>query len=165
MQAKKLVINGFFSVILMASGSVLAERPNFGSQTGQNSERPTRAGGQHGFMQEGPAFDRARMALKLQLTEEQREEINAIHEAARELKEPVVEELVINRQAIKELIKVDPYEAAAVGVLATAQGELYSQLVLIRANAKAAVYGLLTDEQKAILDEGRPDHFAEAEEE
>lgn len=164
MKSKNILINGVLSMIIVASGTALAERPGFGHHSGQNNERPSRAGGHQGFNQKGSAFDRARKASRLQLTDEQREEIKAIHEAARDLTQPIADQLVSNHDEIKGLIKTVPYDEAAVQELATAQGELHSQLVVSRANTKVAVFAILTDEQKAIAEEGKPEDFGGEEE-
>ncbi len=163
MKSKK-IINGVLSVIILASGTALAERPRFGQHPGQNNERPARAEGHQGFMQKGPAFNRARMASRLQLSDEQREEIKAIHEAARDLTQPIADQMVSNSDEIKDLVKAEPYDEAPVQVLATEQGELQSQLVLIQANTKAAIFAIFTDDQKAMIEEERPTGFGGEEE-
>lgn len=162
MKSKK-IFNGILSVIILASGTALAERPRFGQHPDQNNERPERAEGHQGFMQKGSAFKRARMASRLQLSDEQREEMKAIQEAARDLTQPIADQMVSNSDEIKDLAKAEPYDEASVQVLADAQGELQSQLVLIRANTKATVFAVFTDEQKAMIEEGRPTSFGDEE--
>ncbi len=159
MNSINIFINSVLCVLILASGNAFAGRPDFGQQSDQNSKRPAGSIYRQGFMQEDPDFDRARLALRLKLTEEQREEIKLIHEASRELTLPIIDQLVLNRKEITDLIKVDAYDETSVQDLATTQGELISQLVILRANTKASVFSLLSDEQKAIIEKERPTNF------
>ncbi len=151
MKKRNMMISAVLVSVLLASGSSFAERPGQNGQYGQSSKGSKFAG----FMPKGPAFKRAQMALKLQLTSEQRTEIRDIHRAAGESKQANVDQLVLNREQIKTLAKAEPYDESQVQAIATTQGELISQLIVMRASTKVAVRAVLTAEQKGLLDQDK----------
>ena len=149
MNKSNIILTGLLTTVLLASGNALAERPRQGGQPEQSSNTPSLGG----FMPKGPAFKQAQMAFKLQLTTEQRDEIREIHLAAEESKRTLFDPLILNREQIKTLTKTSPYDENQVQILASTQGELISQLIMIRANTKASVFAVLTEEQKILLEQ------------
>lgn len=151
MKSKNIVVSTVLVSILLASGSAFAEW----SRQGRFSGHPAKENNQESFMPKGPEFSRAKMAFKLQLTAEQRAEIRNIHLAAGELRQTIIEQIVSNQEQIKAIVKISPYDESRVQELATIQGELISQLIVIKAGSKAAILALMTDEQKAMLEQER----------
>lgn len=88
-----------------------------------------------------------RMAEHLDLTEEQRQRVQAIHET----NHPRMQELKTRMQAKREAVR----EAAMAGDDAAAQsaadelGQLTAEAALLRANTMATVHGLLNEDQQA----------------
>ncbi len=142
------------ALLITISMPISAKRPH-GAENGffNAAGKGFQKGNRNGLMPNGPAFFRARQAIQLDLSEEQREQIKTIRQDAQNLIQPLADQIVANRLLIKELVKADDYDAAQVQTLADQQGDLFSQLIVIKANSKASIRGLLSDEQKAILDE------------
>lgn len=153
MNKSNIILTGLLTTVLLASGNALAERPRQGGQFGQ----PSNTNSLGSFMPKGPAFKHAQMAFKLQLTTEQRDEIREIHLAAEESKRTLFDPLILNREQIKTLTKTSPYDENQVQLLAATQGELISQLIVIRANTKASVFAVLTEEKKILLEKEKSD--------
>jgi Spy/CpxP family protein refolding chaperone len=97
-----------------------------------------------------------RMAEHLDLSEEQRQRMEAIHET----NHPRMEELRSQMHEKKETIR----EAAMTGDDAAAQaaadelGELASEAALLKANTMATVHGLLNEEQRERFEEMHERH-------
>ena len=152
MKRKNIVVSAVLVSVLLASGSAFAEW----SRQGRFSGHPAKEKNQDDFMPRGPEFSRAKMALKLQLATEQRVEIRNIHLAAGELRQTIIDQIVSNREQIKEIVKTSPYNESQLQELATMQGELIGQLIVIKAGSKAAILVLMTDEQKSVLEQEKP---------
>jgi Spy/CpxP family protein refolding chaperone len=103
------------------------------------------AAAQHPRRGHGP--DHRDPARALNLTEEQREQFQAAHEAHREAIEPLLEQLHAHHDAVETAIETgDP---ATVGEAVLAGHALREQLEAERKDLEAAVLEILDEEQKA----------------
>ncbi|GBL03782.1 Spy/CpxP family protein refolding chaperone [Glaciecola sp. KUL10] len=90
---------------------------------------------------------------QLSLSDAQKEQIKTIRQNSREEKKIYREERKAVKEAFKALMKAEIWDENAVNAAVTTQTIASKQLRLIEANAKHSVYQVLTDEQKAELDE------------
>lgn len=91
----------------------------------------------------------------LDLTDDQKAKAKEIFDASRTSVEPLMKQLHENRQKIAGLGTDGKFDQAQVEAAAAEQGSLTSQLIVERAKAKAQVFAILTDEQKAKAAEMR----------
>lgn len=92
-----------------------------------------------------------RMLHGLDLTEAQKERVKQIHEDARAQSKPVAEQMKQVREELHEAVKAN--NTGVIGTLAARQGQLTGQMTEIHARSMAAVFNLLTPEQKQKLAE------------
>ena len=159
MKKRNMMVAAVLTTVLLASGSVLAERPDrergFGHFSKGGKQGHTKKGKAKNFqhiMPRGSEFKRASLALKLQLTSEQRAEIRGIRMTYRDAIQDVADQIVLNRRDIKGLVKALPYDEDALQALANTQGDLISQFIVLKSNSRASVRAVLTEEQRALLD-------------
>ncbi len=105
-----------------------------------------------------------RLADDLELSAEQREAVRGGMEDRRERMQALHAELRANHQQLGALDPADPNYETLVNSLAQRQGELTSEMALLRSRAHAELMGVLTDEQKARLGELRAERKARREE-
>lgn len=96
-------------------------------------------------------FHLERMAERLQLDDEQRGRLEALHERHREQARPYVRTLVKSRRAMKHLMKADTFDEAAVRAVAAEQSAAMTELAVIKARGRFEVREILTPEQRAKL--------------
>lgn len=112
--------------------------------------------GHHGGGHDGPHGDRMaahleKMADALELTDSQRAEIQAIVE--RNNDGALREAMKANRKALKDASEFDNYDAGVVAELAVKQGELVTQSIIKRNQAKQEMLAVLTEAQRDELKE------------
>lgn len=105
---------------------------------------------QHRQWQRGQFFER--MATRLSLTEDQKQQTRSILQAARESSKPLMQQLAQSRQAVRDGIKAGKSDAE-INQLTASVGSLAGQMATIRAQAFAKTYSLLTPEQRAKADQ------------
>jgi len=110
-------------------------------------------GGHHGRGFGGPGMMGEMFAGMLDLTEEQRQQVREIHQAARAEARPIRRELKAGREAMQKAIRTN--NTAEIERLAAGQGELRGQLTAIFAKSRAEFRALLTPEQAEKLDSFR----------
>lgn len=134
---KKATITVIVVAVLAVGGIlVFAQKAAFGGRGGKM--------GGHGS---GMAFH------QLNLTDEQKGQVKQIMEASKEKMRPVFESLKANHDKLKEATNSGAFDEAAVTAIANEQGSLQAKMIVERERAKAQVYALLTDEQKAKFNE------------
>ncbi|MFN0085451.1 MAG: Spy/CpxP family protein refolding chaperone [Blastocatellia bacterium] len=87
----------------------------------------------------------------IDLTEEQKSQIKVLHEQSRESARPLHEQLKPIYEQMQALIRSGDFNEGAARALATQQAQLMTELTVIHARTEAAVFNLLTPEQKAKL--------------
>lgn len=131
-------------VPVLASGMLFAQTP----APSNPAQTPT----QHRQWNRSQMFDR--MAAKLNLTDDQKQQAKSILQAARGSSRPVVQQLRQTRQALRDAIRARKPDADIDQISGNA-GSLVGQMTAIRAKAFAKVYALLTPEQRTTADQMR----------
>jgi Spy/CpxP family protein refolding chaperone len=129
------------------------DRQGPASMRGGRGDRGRMAGpaGQAG-RRGGPAFGPGlRLGPGLELTDEQREAVQAAERSARDASAPVADELQVARRALHRAVFADTRDDAAVGELAAKVAALENQLAALHLTSQVALADLLTDEQKQAV--------------
>ncbi|MBK8146731.1 MAG: Spy/CpxP family protein refolding chaperone [Acidobacteria bacterium] len=96
----------------------------------------------------GPGRGLMMMAEKLGLSEEQKTQVKAILEESKTRVQPLMEAARANHDAIKNLGTDGTFNEAEVNRLAAAQAETTKHLIVEKEKTKAAVFAVLTPEQR-----------------
>ena len=132
----------FVGMAALASGMMFAQAPAPPAQPQSPAQRWQQRRGQ--------MFDR--MATKLNLTDDQKQQARSIMQSARESAQPITQQLKQNRQALRDAVKAGKSDAD-IDQLAASTGTLTGQATAIRTKAFAKVYALLTPEQRTKADQ------------
>lgn len=92
---------------------------------------------------------------RLNLTDDQRDQIRALREAQRKEMQPLREKMRAARQQLREAMRADMPDEAAVRSAAGAVAALQADEAVLRARAKGQFMNLLTPEQRAQAKEAR----------
>ncbi|MBZ5584576.1 MAG: Spy/CpxP family protein refolding chaperone [Acidobacteriia bacterium] len=92
----------------------------------------------------------ARLAVELNLTDAQKASVTTIYTNAYTAGQSLETSLQTNRQSLSDAIKKN--DTAAIDQLCAANGVLTGQLTAIDSKAEAAVYAILTADQKTLYD-------------
>ena len=123
---------------------------------GQQGARMALSGKEYGDMHHG-----FQHKLKgLDLTAAQQEQVKAIMEKQKPLREARMKELHESRQALREATRSDAYDSAKVREIANRQAALHADMTVLRVETMRQVYALLTPEQKQKWDAKRSRHGA-----
>jgi len=132
----------FAGMAALASGMLLAQISTPPAQPPSSAQSWQQA--------RGRMFDR--IAAQLNLTDDQKQQAQAILQASRHSAQPVTQQLKQNRQALHEAIKAGKPDAD-IDQLAATSGNLMGQVTAIRTKAFARIYALLTPEQRIKADQ------------
>jgi Spy/CpxP family protein refolding chaperone len=89
------------------------------------------------------------MLDQLNLSDTQREQIRTLHESARTEGEKFHEQMKANRDQIEALVTGGAFDEAQARKLLATKAQLMTEMDLIHLRTDAAVYALLTPEQRA----------------
>jgi protein CpxP len=132
------------TLLLTITGTVLAKDPEAGAAK-QRHHHPRGD-------QPMPVVDNLMRAIKhLDLNEEQKTSIKDIMHGLKTEERPLAREMKAGQEQLKELIKADSFDEAAVSALAKKEGALAAERLIITSRAMSKVYAQLTDEQRAEL--------------
>lgn len=132
----KKVIIGIIAVAVLATGAIFVF-----------AQRAGRDGANHFGGHRGAMFG---MALRgLDLTDDQKAKVKEIMDTTRGTVKPLMEQLRANRQAQATVGTDGAFDEAKAQAFANEQSALMAKVIVERERAKAQVFGLLTDEQKA----------------
>ena len=95
----------------------------------------------------------ARMTKSLDLNAEQQEKIKAIMDEHRTKVTPLRQSLDENRDKLRQAVKADTFDEAAVRSLAASQASAKTELMVERARMKSQIHALLTPEQRKLAEE------------
>ncbi len=95
------------------------------------------------------------MVDQLDLTDDQRTQIEAITEESREWMSDQRNKMQENREQLSELMQKSPLNEAEVRKVADAQGGLKADMIVLRAQKRAKINTVLTDDQRTQLEERR----------
>lgn len=131
--------------ILVVSSAVLAH-PGFG--------------GRPGMMQRmGPAS-----LQQLQLSDDQRAQIQTIFSGARESIQPLAQQLREKHAALRDSAHAQPFDETSVRAQTLEIADIQAQLMFARAQVRNRFLAVLTDEQKARLSELRAERLQQFQE-
>lgn len=135
----------FTTLLLGAAGTALAQDPEAGPA---KQNRHHQRGGES-----IPAVDQLMRAIKkLELSEEQKASIKDIMHGLKMETRPLAKEMRAGHEQLKELIKADSFDEAAVTALAEKEGALAAERLIVSSRAMSKVFAQLTDEQRAELE-------------
>ena len=140
---KKLTL-GIIALALLSVGTVWVSAQNggghgFGFFGGDSSE--------HREQMFNRIFDR--IASELKLTDAQRSQAQQVIAAAKTRIEPLTAQLKQNHEAIEKLGHDGTFNEAQVNEIATEQAATMKQLIIEKEKTKAALFAILTTEQRA----------------
>lgn len=99
-----------------------------------------------------------RMAKKLNLTDAQKKEIQAIIEEERVRTEPLRQKLAEGRKALQQATEAETFDEAAVKSLAANQTNLKAELMVSHLKVRNRIHTLLTPEQRELAKKMRQKH-------
>ena len=142
--SKQIAIGAFIAASLLMSPAVFAQ-PGFG---------PGRPGmmGRMGRM--GPP-----LLDQLQLSGDQRRQIEAVFAGGRDAVHPLAQQLREKRAALGEAARALPFDETAVRSLARQAAELQAQLTVARAQIANQLQSLLTEDQRTKLSQLRAERL------
>lgn len=138
----KKVIIGIIAVAVLATGALFVV-----------AQRAGRNGANHFGGHRGGMYG---MALRgLDLTDDQKAKVKEVMDSTRGTVQPLMEQLRTNRQNQATVGTDGAFDEAKAQAFANEQSALMAKVIVERERAKAQVFGLLTDEQKAKAAEMR----------
>lgn len=136
MTTSKLVLSSGLALSLIAG--LASAQP--GSADAQGWEGKADQGKHH-------AKRMAKVAKRLDLSDEQQAQWQAMHEEFRTQTQGLRDEMQRNRQALREQSQQGDYDADAIEELAKQRGDLVEQLTVAKAEHRASLKSILNDEQ------------------
>jgi periplasmic protein CpxP/Spy len=108
-------------------------------------------------MEMGPGGFEGRMAKVLKLTETQQNQIKAVFDTERDLVKPLFNKMHESRKQLMSLAEATVFDEAAVLTIAHEQAAIETELIFSRARVQNKINGLLTQEQRELLNNLRPE--------
>ncbi len=131
------------ATFLISAGTTLAQ---------DNDNRPGQRGQRS--MQGMPVVEQLMRSLRrLDLSDEQQASIRGVMQGMKTEIRPIMDEMKAGHMQLRELVKADEYDENAVAGLAAREGDLTAERMVITSRALSEMYGYLTDEQRAELEE------------
>lgn len=155
MKSRILVIVLCLMVVAGAGVFAAAKAPPDGSESLHSEEGAPQAGwceerGRHS----GHRLEM--MAGVLDLTDEQRTQIQEIVAAEREAVKPLVGQLRGKRKELLAATRGAAFDEAAVRSLAAGQAGIFTELIVAKARMKSRIFAVLTPQQQAKAEKIRP---------
>jgi len=141
----KLMMTTMAGILLLVSGLVLAQDDFYGDR--ERNQKHRRG------MQAMPVVSQVMRAVRhLDLSDEQKSAVKEVMQGLRKESRPIMVEMKANHILLRDLIKAENYDEAAVAALAEAEGKLAAERLVITSRALSDVYAQLTEEQRAELE-------------
>ena len=99
-----------------------------------------------------------RMADRLDMSDQQRQQLKQIHRQARPQMLDMKDAMQDNREALRKLDPKSPQFDTQVAELAKQQGELVTQKIIQRQQLRASVFAILTPEQREVAKQMKRKH-------
>lgn len=153
MENRKLIATALMFFLLVGSGILFAQKPK--RQAGEQGQRVEKSEKwKQGQMRRG-----ARMleflAERLQITQEQRTQIQSILQTEKSLLEPHIQSLRETRQQLREATRDGVYNENQVRTLVQQQTQALGELLVARHRVEAQIYEILTPAQREELEQLR----------
>ena len=139
------------STLIVSSLGLVAPVSAKPSGDGPDCERARHMEATHKRGEKG--FNVERLAKKLELSEEQRTQIEGNMAASKQQMKDQHDKLRANRKQLRSLTMQNTLDEAALRKLADVQGDLKADMIVLRAQQRAKINGILTGEQRAKLAE------------
>ena len=139
------------TLMLMSIFAIAAYAHQGAHQGGHQGQRGP--GGPH-----GPGGPGGFPLHALDLTDVQKEQVKAIHEAERTKVEPYLKQLQEAHTALTEATANGQFDETKIRAIAATQSQAQVELLVSRTRVEAAVYKILTPEQQAKLEKFRAEH-------
>lgn len=139
-----------FSTIPLLAISLVFTNPVF-AHGGMDfdSERPHHKSMFHGKHHKGAPFGFVKQIMRsLELTDQQRGEIEQIVEEARPEFKDIMDAMRAERGKIHDLVTADSTDMAAIEAAAEIQSQLMKQMIIEGAQTKSAIFQVLTEDQR-----------------
>ena len=95
----------------------------------------------------------SRAAEKLELSDEQLDQMFAVADGSRgELRELMLQ-MHDNQKALREMTRLENYDADAVSDLATTQGDLTARMIVLGTRMRAEIMAILSPEQRSKVED------------
>lgn len=137
------------STLIVSSLGLVAPVSAKPSGDGPDCERARHMEATHKRGEKG--FNVERLAKKLDLSEEQRSQIEDIMAASKQQMKDQYDKLRVNRKQLRSLTMQSPFDEAALRKVADTQGDLKADMIVLRAQQRAKIGEILTKEQRAKL--------------
>ena len=143
------------SVLALSSLGLISStyaRP-FGNGSGQCMRGAYKGG--PGQKQGFRGFNIDRMAARLNLTDDQRTQIEVIVDNSKPEMTELRNAMQENRQQLRELAQQSALNETEVRKIADTQGDLKAEMIVLHANQRANIRAILTDDQRVQMNEVR----------
>jgi Spy/CpxP family protein refolding chaperone len=114
-------------------------------------------GGPPPGMEMGPGGFEGRMAKILKLSETQQSQIKTVFDSERDLVKPLLDKMHESRKLLMSLTETTVFDEATVRSIANELAATETELVVARARVQNKINGLLTQEQREMLKNLRPE--------
>lgn len=114
-------------------------------------------GGPSPGMKMGPGGFEGRMAKILKLTETQQSQIKDVFDTERDLVKPLFDKMHESRKRLMSLTEAIIFDEPAVRTIAQEQAATETELIVSRTRVQNKINGLLTQEQRELLKNLRPE--------
>ncbi|MEP0005628.1 MAG: periplasmic heavy metal sensor [Balneola sp.] len=142
------IITTAFLLLLIGTLSVQAQRNDQQERRKVIKERVEKRDGQQGQMRRGPQT----MLAKLDLSEDQKEQIKDIMLEGKQESLPLENQLREKRARLRTLSSGDTYDVAALNKVADEMGDLQASIHKIHIAKKGEIRALFNDEQRIKFD-------------
>jgi Spy/CpxP family protein refolding chaperone len=105
----------------------------------------------------GPGGFEGRMAKILKLTETQQNQIKAVFDTEHDLVKPLFDKMHESRKQLMSLAEATVFDEAVVRSVAHDQATTETELIISRTRVQNKINGLLTQEQRELLKNIRPE--------
>lgn len=111
-------------------------------------------GGGRGWRGGRPSIERIvdRVGRRLDLTADQKTQVNSILTAERANVEPLFAQFATNWRQMRETTKGGQFDEAQVRAVADSQARTVAEMIVVKERVKSKVYAVLTPEQRAKAD-------------
>lgn len=140
---------GLASALIVSSLGIVAPVSAKPSGDGADCDRGRHTGAVNKRGDNG--FNVDRIAKKLDLSDDQRTQIEGIMAASKQQMRDHHDKLRANRKQLKSLMRQSPLDEVALRQIADSQGDLQADMTVLRAQQRAKINDILTSEQRAKL--------------
>ncbi len=142
---------GYLSTLSLLAISLLIVNPASAHPGGKgfDSERPQSQGMFRDKHHRGGPLGYVKHIMRsLDLSDEQKEQIDQIVESAQPAMSETVDEMRLQRQKIHALVSAETFDREQIEVAAEAQSQLMKRMIVEGAEIKASIFEILTSDQR-----------------